>query len=229
MKTVVLCVILLSAAAADARAQAGPAVTFNRKCIGCHTYGKGDLVGPDLKGATDRHPRAWLMAWISSSQSVIRSGDPAANALFQKYRQIPMPDQSFSSTELSALLDYLAAGGPEAESRRGVRRADTATAAEIEMGRTLFAGERALAAGGVSCASCHRAGTAAAGGSLGPDLTRAYARFQDKGLASLFARGCFPRVQQPLTDQESFALKAFLRQTETSQHVPDGSGSKSQR
>jgi hypothetical protein len=71
--------------------------------------------------------------------------------------------------------------------------------------------------------------TAGTGGSLGPDLTAAYSRFQDRGLASLLARGCFPRVvnvpgRPSLTDQESFALRAFL-QTEASRHVQAQSSS----
>ena len=174
-------------------------------------------MGPDLKGVTARHSRAWLTAWITSSETVIRSGDPAANALFTKFKSQRMPDQGLTPAELSALIDYLAAAGPEADARKRDRRADAATAAEIEIGRTLFVGERPLADGGASCFSCHRVGHAAgAGGTLGPDLSTAYARYQDKGLGALLARGCFVRTSATLrpatlTDQEVFALKAFLR------------------
>jgi len=224
MKSVVLCLVLLAGAAFDVRAEPDPGGIFTRKCSSCHTYGKGDLVGPDLKGVTDRHSRQWLTTWISSSENAIASGDPAAVALFRKYKQQRMPEQKFSPSELAALLDYLAAGGPEADARRRNRRADSATPAEIDLGRSLFVGRRPLASGGASCSSCHRVrDTAGTGGSLGPDLTSAYARFQDRGLASLLARGCFPRVvnvpgRPSLTDQESFALRAFL-QTEASRHV----------
>lgn len=222
MKALVLCVVLLACVAFDARADADPGALFTRKCSSCHTYGKGDLVGPDLKGATDRHSRQWLVSWISSSEQTIRSGDVAAAALFKKYKQQRMPEQSFSPSELAALLDYLAAGGPEADARKKNRRADSATPAEIDMGRALFTGRQGLASGGAACSSCHRVREiAGAGGSLGPDLTPAYSRFQDRGLASLLARGCFPRVANrligpSLTDQESFALRAFLRQTDAS-------------
>lgn len=226
MKCVVLCLVLLAGAALDVRADTDPSGIFTRKCSSCHTYGKGDLVGPDLKGVTDRHSRQWLTAWISSSENAIASGDPAATALFRKYKQQRMPEQKFSPSELAALLDYLAAGGPEADARRKNRRADSATPAEIEMGRSLFMGRQPLASGGASCSSCHRVReTAGSGGSLGPDLTPAYSRFQDLGLASLLARGCFPRAtnlfgRNSLTDQESFALRAFLRQTGASRLLP---------
>jgi len=217
MRLVVLFGIFMCVVARQASAATDPATMFIRKCSSCHAVGQGVLVGPDLKGATDRHTRKWLTAWISSSESLIRSGDAAAIGLFKKFKQQRMPDQSLSPGELSALLDYLAAGGPEIDARNKDRRADTATPAETEMGRMLFVGERAFARGGLSCVSCHRLDQHdAAGGTLGPDLSRAYARFQDKGLTSFLAHGCFPRVPDTspnaaLTEQESFALKAFLR------------------
>jgi cytochrome c2 len=233
MKAILMCFVLLCGIARDASGASDAAVLFTRKCSSCHTHGKGDLVGPDLKGVTDRHSRAWLTAWISSSERMIRSGDASANALFQKYKQQRMPDQALSATQLSALLDFLAAGGPDAEARKRDRRADTATQAEVEMGRMLFVGQRALTGGGVACSACHRTGKGTAGGSLGPDLMRAYSSFQDTALASLLARGCFPRVPdsagQALTDQESFALKAFLRQAEPGRHAPAAVGTTSQR
>ena len=215
MKTVLMGFVLLCGPARAASAAPDAAALFATRCSGCHTYGKGDFVGPDLKGATDRHSRSWLTAWISSPERLIRSGDPAATALSKKYKFI-MPELSLSATELSALLDFLAAGGPDAGGRRSDRRADAATRDEIEMGQRLFSGQRALAGGGVACSACHRTGRGSAGGSLGPDLLQAYAKFQDKALAWFLARGCFPRVpDSALTDQETFALKAFLRQAGT--------------
>ena len=231
MKSVVLCLVLLAGTALDVRAETDPGGIFTRKCSSCHTYGKGDLVGPDLKGVTDRHSRQWLTTWISSSEKAIASGDSAATALFRKYKQQRMPEQNFSPSELAALLDYLAAGGPEADARRRHRRADSATPAEIDLGRSLFVGRQPLASGGASCSSCHRVReTAGSGGSLGPDLTSAYSRFQDSGLTSLLARGCFPRASSvlgrtSLTDQESFALGAFLRQAASSRLLPAASSS----
>jgi cytochrome c551/c552 len=215
MKALACCLVLMCLSAQSASADQGPGALFNRRCRACHTFGNGDLVGPDLKGVTERHSRAWLTAWITSSQTVVRSGDPAANALFQKYRQIPMPDQSFGPGELASLLDYFADGGPEAEAKRN-RRAESATPAEIALGRSLFVGERPLTDGGAACVSCHRAGDSVLGGSLGPELTHAYSKFQDRRLAALLTRGCFPRVpdisaRKSLRDDESFALKAFLR------------------
>jgi mono/diheme cytochrome c family protein len=73
-----------------------PAAMFSTKCSSCHTYGQGDRVGPDLKGATARHPRGWLVSWIRSSERMIREGDVAAVSLFRRYRQQRMPDHQLS-------------------------------------------------------------------------------------------------------------------------------------
>jgi cytochrome c2 len=221
MKALVTCGVLVCILAGSSTAGADPSATFARKCSSCHTYGHGVLVGPDLKGVIDRHTRQWLTAWIASSESVIRSGDAAAVALFAKFKSQRMPDQALTPPEISALIDYLAAGGPEADARRAARRAETATAAEIDAGRALFVGDRPLASGGAACFSCHRAGGAAArGGTLGPDLSRVYARYQDRALSALLGRGCFPRAHTTmgaptLTVDEAFAVKAFLRRAAT--------------
>ena len=215
MKPVILCAVLAWLLPWPAAA-ANPAMTFERKCSACHTFGRGTLVGPDLKGVTERRSRDWLAAWIASPDTLIASGDAAAVALADKFKPLRMPPMGLRPDEISALIDYLAAGGPEAEARRA-RRVDTATPLEIELGRVLFVGQRAFANGGASCFACHRLGKdAGAGGTLGPDLSTAYPRYQDKALAALLARGCFPgaapkSAKAALTDDELFALKAFLR------------------
>jgi cytochrome c2 len=208
---VVFCCVTSTASAAP-----DPATTFVRNCSSCHTFGRGVLVGPDLKGVTDRHDRRWLTAWISSSERLIQSGDPSAAALFTKFKKQRMPDQRLPQDEMTALLDYLAAGGPARSAQSAGRGVDTATRGEIDLGGELFAGRRAFAAGGAPCASCHRVGpTDAAGGTLGPDLSRSFGRYRDRGLSVLLSRGCFPRVPNisghALTEQETFALRAFLR------------------
>jgi mono/diheme cytochrome c family protein len=204
------CISSIASAAPD------PATTFVRNCSSCHTFGRGVLVGPDLKGVGERHDRKWLIAWISSSDRLIQSGDPAAAALFGKFKKQRMPDQRLTPREIDTLLDYLAAGGPERDAQNGTRGVETATPAEIERGRALFTGQRAFTHGGAPCASCHSVGAGdSSGGTLGPDLSHAYPRYRDRGMSGLLSRGCFPRVPsisgRALTEQELFELKAFLR------------------
>ncbi len=193
------------------------ATIFGKRCTGCHTYGKGIRVGPDLKGVVGRHPRRWLVDFIRSSQSVIQSGDPVAMTLFQKFNQQRMPDHDLSLQQIESLVDYLASGGPESAAQ-DERDAGTATPAEIDAGRRLFYGEARLAHGRPACSSCHSVQGAnwAKGGSLGPSLATAYLKYQDIALTSFLKHPCFPRVPDLaraafLTPEESFDLKAYLR------------------
>ena len=70
--------------ASAGQAESESSALFSTKCASCHTFGKGERVGPDLKGLTERHPRPWLLTWIRSSDKMIRSGDAKAVALFRK-------------------------------------------------------------------------------------------------------------------------------------------------
>jgi mono/diheme cytochrome c family protein len=82
---------------------------YRNICGACHTIGKGKLIGPDLKGATDRHDRPWLHNWIRSSTAMIESGDPDAVALFAENNNVLMPDQPYlDESQVDALLDYIA-------------------------------------------------------------------------------------------------------------------------
>jgi cytochrome c len=190
---------------------------FSTKCASCHTFGKGERIGPDLKGVTERHPRTWLLAWIRSSDKLIRAGDASAVALFQKYRSQRMPDHELTEAQIGALLDYLAAGGPELDERRQVRQAHTASSAEVTLGDRLFYGKVPLSGGGLACASCHTLSKQRAlGGSLAPDLTQVYTKFWDKALNRRLERACLPAAASTkntkrVNDGESLALRAFLR------------------
>jgi mono/diheme cytochrome c family protein len=200
---------------------------FATKCKSCHTYGQGDLVGPDLKGVTARHSRGWLVSWIRSSERMIRQGDVTAVSLFRRYRQQRMPDHQLTDVQIGALLDFLAAGGPEAESRRAARPASMAGVKEVTLGRDLFFGRRRISGGSAACSSCHalRDQKGSAGGSLGPDLTKVYSTYQDKGLSQFLERDCLVRLparDRALTSDESFAIRAYLRSADGAPTRADG-------
>ena len=133
-------------AARPARA-VDPKKVFNQRCTACHTFGKGVKVGPDLKGVTVRRQRPWLLTFIRSSQRVIASGDPVANELFRTFKRQRMPDWAdLSPQDVSAILDWLAADGPE-QKPADERDAELAGAAEVARARravrrTNEAGER---------------------------------------------------------------------------------------
>jgi mono/diheme cytochrome c family protein len=196
---------------------AEPANTFKKICSACHTFGKGIKVGPDLKGVTERRQRSWLLKFVRSSQTVIQSGDPTAKSLFEQFKQQKMPDRSdLSEQQISALMDYLAANGPDIKPA-DERLADTATPAEIEAGRRLFNGQTALAFGGQGCSSCHGIGSGFSGGTLGPDLTTTFLKYQDRAMTDFLRHPCFLRVPDTvgsyLKPEESFAIKAYLAQS----------------
>lgn len=192
------------------------AALFKTKCTGCHTFGKGIRVGPDLKHVTDRHARSWLVAWIKSSTKLIESGDPIAIALFRAFKEQRMPDHELSDAQIGALLDFLAADGPDHAEQQHLRDASSASAADVDWGRRLFYGESRLKSGDLACVACHSVSRETAfGGQLAGDLSSAYSRFHDKALDQVLKLPCMPR--QPalqLTraeDHESLALRAFLR------------------
>jgi len=196
---------------------------FRKRCMACHTFGKGIKVGPDLKGVTDRRERDWVLKFIRSSSTVIQSGDLIATKLFAEFKQERMPDWSdLSFGEIGAIVDYLASNGPE-QKEPDERHANTASAAEIEAGRQLFHGEKALTYGGAACHTCHslsRTGSQE-DGTLGPNLSHTYFRFQDKSLTDFLKRPCVLREPEVstgryLTPQESFEVKAYLARVATS-------------
>ncbi|HEY6248862.1 MAG TPA: c-type cytochrome [Candidatus Angelobacter sp.] len=192
---------------------------FGKRCTACHTYGKGIKVGPDLKGVNDRRKRDWLLKFIHGSSAVIQSGDPTATSLFAQFKQQRMPDWTdLSDKQINDVLDYLAIAGPDIKPA-DERHAELATANDIERGRQLFFGDARLKYGSQACATCHSVqGSGLRGGTLGPDLTDVYLRHQDKALTAFLRQPCFQwdagaSVGAYLTTKESFALKAFLRQS----------------
>lgn len=80
---------------------------FASKCSACHTIGKGDRLGPDLAGVTDRREKAWLARYIAEPDEVLAKGDPVAVALFHKYRKVGMPNLRLGSSDVADLIAFL--------------------------------------------------------------------------------------------------------------------------
>jgi cytochrome c2 len=192
------------------------AATFNKRCTACHTYGKGVKVGPDLKGVNERRKQEWLLKFIHASSKVIGAGDPTATALFAQFKQQRMPDWiDLSDQQIKDILDYIKIGGPDIKPA-DERNAQLATAEEVENGRKLFYGEIHFKYGALACVTCHGTqGGGLRGGSLGPDLTGVYMRYQDMALTAYLRHPCLSVAkdapsQRYLTAREGFAVKAFL-------------------
>ena len=80
---------------------------FATHCAACHTIGHGDNIGPDLLGITTLRDRAWLARFIATPDKVLAEKDPIATALFDKYKQVIMPNLRLGSGDLNELLKYL--------------------------------------------------------------------------------------------------------------------------
>ncbi len=81
------------------------------QCKACHTIGGGKLVGPDLKGVTERRDEAWLIKFIQNSQALVAAGDETAVKVFNENSKIPMPSHALTDDQVKGILKYIAAGG----------------------------------------------------------------------------------------------------------------------
>lgn len=189
---------------------------FQQSCQACHTIGKGDLVGPDLQGVTQRQDAAWLVQFITQPDVVLASGDTTAKALLQKYG-VPMPNLGITEAQAQSLVAYLDA--PDAVT--AVPAAPVLPAGQAAAGQALFTGQTSLTNGGTPCIACHSTlGVGPAGGGvLGPDLTNVNTRLGPAGLTSALQTLPFPTMQgifntRPLTQPEQADLLAYLQQTD---------------
>ncbi len=101
---------------------------FNNNCAQCHAVTNEVLVGPGLKGVTQRRPEQWLISWIHNPQKVIESGDKYAVDLYNKFNKLPMqafPD--LTDDQIRSLLAYIdvAGSGGEANNTAGGGEAET--------------------------------------------------------------------------------------------------------
>ncbi|PCH93833.1 MAG: hypothetical protein COB85_06365 [Bacteroidetes bacterium] len=106
MKNLILAIILVSSSF-GATGKDGEGI-FKKRCMSCHTVGKGRMVGPDLKDVHTKYDQDKLYKWIRSSQTIIKGGDPEAIALYEEYFEVMMPDFDFlSDDELGSIIDYI--------------------------------------------------------------------------------------------------------------------------
>ncbi|HSU27299.1 MAG TPA: cytochrome c [Chitinophagaceae bacterium] len=80
---------------------------FNTRCRTCHSIDKS-LVGPALAGVEERHPIEWIVKFVHSSQTVIKSGDETAIALFEKFNKVQMPDHpDLTEENIKSIVAYI--------------------------------------------------------------------------------------------------------------------------
>ncbi|MDG1933863.1 MAG: c-type cytochrome [Flavobacteriales bacterium] len=87
--------------------QADGAKIYKQNCTACHVLGETKLIGPGLKGITEKRDKEWLKKWINNSSGLIASGDADAIAIFEEYNKVAMTNFYFSDDEFEALFSYL--------------------------------------------------------------------------------------------------------------------------
>lgn len=206
---------------------------FDDNCAPCHTIGGSpDGGAPDLKDVTKRRDRRWLVRFILDPEDLVKK-DADAAALVKQYDGVVMPEtDGLTPRRAEELLTYIEAASagtpPAAATAAPALAARAPTPQDVASGRDFYDGRRRLARNGPSCASCHAVTPVGAlgGARLGPDLTLVQQRLGGaRGLTAWLGnpptrvmRGVFRN--QPLTDEERFALVAMLGDAGAGQPPP---------
>ena len=203
---------------------------FKRICSVCHTINKGKLIGPDLANVHKRRPMEWILKFVKSSQTMIKNKDKDAVTLFGKYNNIIMPDPNLSEEQIKTILNFIISISLDTVS--GDDQSITATSQwkplseagghNVTSGEQLFEGnfssDNPFKNGGPTCNSCHHVKSKAvmAGGTLAPELTKAFTKYNEAGLIAIINDPPFPIMKaayqnNPLTEEEVYDLAAFLQ------------------
>ena len=129
-------------------AQQGDAVNgkklFNANCAACHKLDK-KLIGPPLKGISEKKEREWLHSWIKDNNALRASGDKDAIAIFKEYNGMPMVAYpNFSDQDIDDILAYT--DDKPVESKSSVASTQ-AVDPKVAVGKKLFQ---------ANCVACHK-------------------------------------------------------------------------
>jgi len=211
--------VQLAWTAPPAQSVADGEAIFGAKCAGCHSIGGGRLVGPDLKGVTAQRDREWLARFIAEPDKVLAAGDSIATTLLQEFNNVPMPNLGLSEEQVAALIAYLEAQGGATGGPHSIQIPIVAmSAGDPGSGEALFLGDVHFQNDGPPCMGCHSIDSAGelGGGVLGPDLTTAFTKYGEAGLASALANIAFPTMvpiyaDHPLAPEEQADLRAYIQ------------------
>ena len=85
---------------------------FKSTCAACHKTSSKKLIGPGLANVHEKYSIDWFKKFVTSSQSMVKSGDPDAVKIFEEFNKTIMPDQAFSDAQLNAIFDYIVSVSP---------------------------------------------------------------------------------------------------------------------
>jgi len=133
-------ILLLSQVSANAQSAAEGAALFKQKCTSCHALNQ-KVVGPALKGISDRRSEEWLIKWIKNSQAMIASGDPEAVALYKEYNEAAMTAfPELSDDNIKSILAYIKEEGDKPAAAAGAAAAGGAEAKDDEISNLMVGG-----------------------------------------------------------------------------------------
>lgn len=196
---------------------------FNQYCAVCHTIGNGRLVGPDLRNISENRAEEWLIGFIQSSQSMIKSGDVDAINIFEEYNKMLMPDQPLDDNQSKQVLNYIrkVSQGAIVETDKEAKTIDllaNTTDENVNEGLLLFGGKQKFSNGGASCISCHKVkdDRIFSYGTLAKDLSETWGMMGSAGIAAILKSPPFPVMNEvyannPLSETEILNLTAYLK------------------
>jgi mono/diheme cytochrome c family protein len=124
-------ILLASVSATFAQDAAEGETLFKNNCAACHNTSDEVLVGPGLKGISERRPIEWIVKWVHNPQAVIASGDKYANDLYNKFNKAAMtPYPNFTDAQIKSIVAYVDASNaaPAAPAAGAAPAADGAAA-----------------------------------------------------------------------------------------------------
>ena len=107
----VLFVIFVSKASLSEE-KPGSNLFIEKRCITCHTIGRGKFAGPDLYDALEKYSEEDLITWITNPESI-----------YKKYSKMPinigyppMPNMQVNSIEAKSIINYIR------NNKKGIRK-----------------------------------------------------------------------------------------------------------
>lgn len=131
---------------------------FNTNCAACHKLDK-KLIGPPLKGISEKRENKWLQAWIKDNNALRASGDQDAIDIFNEYNGMPMtPYPQLSEQDINDIIAYTDDKPVEAATPVAQEGAAQQVNPKVAEGKKLFQ---------TNCAACHKLDKKLIGPALG--------------------------------------------------------------
>jgi cytochrome c551/c552 len=80
---------------------------FENNCAACHAVNQV-VVGPALRGISERRDSLWIVQMIRNSEQLIASGDSTAVGLYREYNKTRMPAyEHLSDSSIQLIIEYI--------------------------------------------------------------------------------------------------------------------------